>query len=100
MQPGGVHLNSSVASLAPRLLTPKLILSLSDELRRTLALNFERGPPLSENKCSKLLQLSNMLLKSTTQKSGQSLPTKSLHQVLCHPPVMILRLIVTYMRRL
>ena len=78
MQPDREHLNSPVESLASSLLMRQLILSLSDGLRRSMALCFGRVPPLSEHKCIKLLQLSNMLLRRTTQEPGQGLFTKSL----------------------
>ena len=78
MRPGREHLNSPVESLAPSLLMPQLILSLSDGLRRSMTLCLGRGPPLSEYECLKLLQLRNMLLRRTTQEPGQGLFTKSL----------------------
>ena len=66
MQPSREHLNSPVQCLATCLLTPQLILSMSDGLYRSMAVCLESDHSLSEHECLKLLQLSNMLLRRTS----------------------------------
>ena len=68
--------------LATCLLTPQLILSLSDGLRRSMALCLGSDPSLSEHQCLELLQMSNMLLRRASQETDQGLFTKSLRQVI------------------